>query len=51
MTLTLAARLPQVMPRDPTDTEHVKILLDEPEKACGYSRDGWIDVENLDRDA
>jgi tetratricopeptide (TPR) repeat protein len=30
---------------DAIDVEHAHILIEEPEKACGYSRDGWIDLK------
>jgi hypothetical protein len=29
---------------DALDLEHARILLDHPDRACGYSRDGWIDL-------
>jgi tetratricopeptide (TPR) repeat protein len=29
---------------DAVDIEHAQILIDHPDRACGYSRDGWIDL-------
>ncbi len=29
---------------DAIDQEHARTLIDDPSKACGYSRDGWIDT-------
>jgi hypothetical protein len=29
---------------DALDVEHARILYANPERACGYSRDGWIDL-------
>jgi hypothetical protein len=29
---------------DAQDRQHAAILMREPERACGYSRDGWVDV-------
>ncbi|MDH5307153.1 MAG: hypothetical protein OEW02_08215 [Myxococcales bacterium] len=29
---------------DDLDLAHARILLDAPERACGYSRDGWIEL-------
>jgi tetratricopeptide (TPR) repeat protein len=43
--LASAAGLPIRMDQDPLDLEHASTLLAEPEKGCGYSRDGWVDVE------
>ncbi len=41
--LERAPNLERQLGTDETDIEHAGILLREPEKACGYSRDGWID--------
>jgi hypothetical protein len=32
---------------DPLDKRHAEVLIEFPERACGYSRDGFIDVEGL----
>ena len=29
---------------DAVDIEHAQVLIDHPDRACGYSRDGWIDL-------
>ena len=29
---------------DELDVEHARLLVAEPDRACGYSRDGWFDV-------
>jgi hypothetical protein len=29
---------------DAIDQEHARTLISDPSKACGYSRDGWIDT-------
>ena len=29
---------------DSFDREHARIMIEEPKRACGYSRDGWIDL-------
>ena len=30
---------------DGFDRAHARVLIDQPERACSYSRDGWIDLE------
>ena len=30
---------------DHLDLSHTKILMEHPEKACGYSRDGFLDLK------
>jgi hypothetical protein len=40
-----AMNLPVYLETDILDKELGRILADEPEKACGFSRDGFIDVE------
>ncbi len=30
---------------DSFDREHARILIDDPSRSCGYSRDGWVDLE------
>ncbi len=37
--------LPRRLSTDAIDLEHATTLLEQPSLACGYSRDGWIDVE------
>jgi hypothetical protein len=32
---------------DELDKRHAEVLIEFPERACGYSRDGFIDVEGL----
>lgn len=34
---------------DHFDRAHAKILIDDPSRACGYSRDGWIDLAEVAR--
>jgi len=46
--LTRAPSLPLRLNTDTTDLEHAAVLLREPAKACGYSRDGWIDMDEID---
>lgn len=46
--LRAAAHLDTTLDTDSVDMTHAQVLFDEPRKACGYSRDGWID---LDREA
>ena len=29
---------------DTFDREHARIMIEEPKRACGYSRDSWIDL-------
>jgi len=43
--LIRAVDLPQVLPTDAIDQGYARILILQPEKACGFSRDGFIDVE------
>jgi tetratricopeptide (TPR) repeat protein len=47
-TLLQAPELPIRIHQDAVDIAHVRVLLAEPDKACGYSRDGWIDPGSLD---
>ena len=37
--------LEEVMSTDGLEKQNAQILIDEPEKACGYSRDGFVDVD------
>lgn len=39
-----AMKSPDFQSTDELDLEHAQILLAQPERACGYSRDGWIDL-------
>ena len=45
--LNRAVELEQRMESDALDVRLAKVLIDEPEKACGFSRDGFIDIEGL----
>ncbi len=45
--LTRVQDLPHYLSTDPLDVEHADILVHQPDKACGYSRDGWIDSDRL----
>lgn len=37
--------LPDLMPTDPLDRRAAQRMLEQPESACGYSRDAWNDGE------
>jgi hypothetical protein len=43
--LRSAHRLPRRFRTDESDLGHARKLLDAPERACGFSRDGWIDMD------
>ncbi len=45
--LKRAQGLDDYLPTDHLDKSHARILIDQPELACGYSRDGFIDVEDV----
>jgi hypothetical protein len=47
--LKRALDLPVFLATDHTDKELGRILIVEPDKACGFSRDGFIDVEAAGR--
>ncbi|MEE3326497.1 MAG: hypothetical protein VX252_04135, partial [Myxococcota bacterium] len=49
--LRIAMELPDYLRTDAVDREHAQVLLGAPEKACGYSRDGFIDVDALGEQA
>jgi hypothetical protein len=49
--LRTAMGLPDYLRTDAVDREHAQVLLGAPEKACGYSRDGFIDVDALGEQA
>ncbi|HKA15484.1 MAG TPA: hypothetical protein VKH41_10745 [Myxococcota bacterium] len=40
--------LPHHLGTDPVDVKHAEILLAKPELACGYSRDGFIDLRGVE---
>ena len=42
--LRRAEALEDFQTTDAMDRQHAAILLREPERACGYSRDGWVEV-------
>jgi len=46
-----ARALDDYLSTDPLDKAHATTLMASPEKACGYSRDGFIDVESLKEQA
>ena len=39
-----AVKLENFQSTDSLDREHAHVLIAAPERACGYSRDGWIDL-------
>ena len=43
--LEAARQLPPYLSTDHLDRAHAAILIESPEKACGYSRDGFIDMD------
>ena len=47
--LEAARRLDDFLSTDPLDKLHADALLRFPDRACGYSRDGFIDVDGLGR--
>ena len=49
--LRAALLLPDYLSTDSVDRQHAKVLLGAPGKACGYSRDGFIDVDALEERA
>jgi hypothetical protein len=49
--LRVAMGLPDYLRTDAVDRAHAQVLLGAPEKACGYSRDGFIDVDALGKRA
>ena len=48
-TLRAARKLEDYLITDALDKEHAGILIESPGRACGYSRDGFIDVDRLGR--
>jgi hypothetical protein len=45
--LEAALGLDDYLSTDYLDKEHAMVLVESPEKACGYSRDGFIDLEAM----
>jgi hypothetical protein len=45
--LEVAGRLENFLSTDALDKVHAGILMRSPARACGYSRDGFIDVDGL----
>ncbi len=43
--LKLARTLPRYLSTDQLDQTHAAVLIESPDKACGYSRDGFIDMD------
>ena len=48
--LRAARDLPEYLRTDPIDKAHALILLDAPDKACGFSRDGFIDLDEVKKE-
>jgi len=46
-----AKELDDYLSTDYLDKAHAEIMMDSPEKSCGYSRDGFIDVDALEDEA
>ena len=46
-----ARDLPDYLRTDAIDKAHAVILLDAPEKACGFSRDGFIDLDEVKKES
>lgn len=44
-----AMHTPLFQSTDTLDLDHARTLMAEPERACGYSRDGWIDLSEAKR--
>lgn len=42
--LAAALEVSDYQSTDAFDRAHARVLIEEPERACGYSRDGWIDL-------
>jgi hypothetical protein len=49
--LAEAQGLDDFLSTDYLDKAHAAILMESPEKACGYSRDGFIDLDSLEAEA
>jgi hypothetical protein len=39
-----AMGIPHFQVTDSIDIEHARVLMSEPQRACSYSRDGWLEV-------
>jgi tetratricopeptide (TPR) repeat protein len=39
-----AMEIPHLQGTDPLDIEHARTLMAEPQRACSYSRDGWLEA-------
>ncbi len=44
-----AMSLEHLQSTDAMDIEHARIMLEHPKRACSYSRDGWIELDQLAR--
>jgi tetratricopeptide (TPR) repeat protein len=42
-----AVALPPVLESDPIDQHYARLLLEQPAKACNWSRDGFVDMDAL----
>ncbi len=40
--------LPQVMDTDAVDVDFARLLMQEPERACSFARDGFVDLEEAE---
>lgn len=40
-----AMEIPHLQGTDPLDIEHARLLMAEPQRACSYSRDGWLEAD------
>jgi tetratricopeptide (TPR) repeat protein len=47
--LRRAMQIEEFQSTDYFDREHARIMIEEPERACGYSRDSWIDLSRAAR--
>lgn len=45
--MLVALEQEQFQSTDQLDVRHAKVMLEHPELACGYSRDGWIDLSEV----
>ena len=49
--LRLAEKLDPILPTDHIDQEFAILLIEDPLKSCGFSRDGFIDVDAVAKNA
>ena len=49
--LEKAVSLPPKLPSDEIDQHYARLLLDDPSGACGFTRSGFLDVEEMGRSA